>query len=416
MSEKTTAETENGAFVNNGPLTTEDFISSSDLLRNTLDEKIVKIRPMSTPVEQLSRCAGARRCRSMEVEYYSVDTKPTESELTKAIDPADAISRGEDTLSYLMKTKNDSIFDVSETVLLSGVEGAPTADGGKCELVVYVLSKPDTGGVEVVPLNAPDGEMPEVAVGTKVIRMGRAAAELDVQTAQFAALPKKASNFCQIFKIQIEQSSLAGMSEREADWNFTDQEEVAIIDMRLGMEKNYLFGHKTKIYDPLKNQQVYFTGGIWEQAKREHKLKLSTLTESNLIDLCSKVFTKNAGSKRKVLIAGTGMIEALSKISLTKMVSAPEPFVKWGLEFKEIRSNFGSLYVVHSEIFDQCGHASDGFILDPAYLSKYSAVPFKAENLDLRSSGQRNTDAVVITEASCLVLRYPESHLRLIGE
>lgn len=40
----------------------------------------------------------------------------------------------------------------------------------------------------------------------------------------------------------------------------------------------------------------------------------------------------------------------------------------------------------------------------------------KAENLDLRSSGQRNTDAVVITEASCLVLRYPESHLRLIGE
>lgn len=200
MSEKTTVETENGAFVNNGPLTTEDFISSSDLLRNTLDEKIVKIRPMSTPVEQLSRCAGSRRCRSMEVEYYSVDTKPTESELTKAIDPADAISRGEDTLSYLMKTKNDSIFDVSETVLLSGVEGAPTADGGKCELVVYVLSKPDTGGVEVVPLNAPDGEMPEVAVGTKVIRMGRAAAELDVQTAQFAALPKKASNFCQIFK------------------------------------------------------------------------------------------------------------------------------------------------------------------------------------------------------------------------
>ena len=37
------------------------------------------------------------------------------------------------------------------------------------------------------------------------------------------------------------------------------------------------------------------------------------------------------------------------------------------------------------------------------------------ETLDLRRSGVRNTDAVVLTEASCLVLRYPQSHMRVIG-
>ena len=31
-------------------------------------------------------------------------------------------------------------------------------------------------------------------------------------------------------------------------------------------------------------------------------------------------------------------------------------------------------------------------------------------------NGQRNTDAVVMTEASCLVLRYPEAHTRITCE
>ena len=43
--------------------------------------------------------------------------------------------------------------------------------------------------------------MPALPAGTRLVRMGRAATELDVQTAQFAALPQKDSNHCQIFKI-----------------------------------------------------------------------------------------------------------------------------------------------------------------------------------------------------------------------
>ena len=139
------------------------------------------------------------------------------------------------------------------------------------------------------------------------------------------------------------------------------------------------------------------------------------MNESTLISLCAKAFTGNNGSKRKILIAGTALMEALSKITFTKMLSSGETMVKWGVEFKEICSNFGSLYVLHSEVFDQCGHKRDGFILDPEYMTKYVHVPFQAEKLDLRKSGQRNTDAVVLTEASCLVLRYPKSHLKVIG-
>ena len=47
-------------------------------------------------------------------------------------------------------------------------------------------------------------------------------------------------------------------------------------------------------------------------------------------------------------------------------------------------------------------------------MTKYVHVPFKVEHLDLKKSGVRNVDALVVTEASCLVLRHPKAHVRIV--
>lgn len=413
-----------GRHVSGAPATTENIRTASpDLLRNAIDRRIVKVRPMSTPVDQLTRCAASRHATAMTVEYYSVDTKQTQATLLEA-STNNGKDRGDGFVSAILKTSADTIFDVSETVLVPSVAGTASEGGVTVPLMLYVVSRPSDGGVEVVALNGPSRttidqvlhEVPLLQQGTALVRMGRAATELDVQTAQFSAMPRKASNNCQIFKMQVEESTMAKLAGKEAGWSFSDQEEAAIIDMRLGMEKSFIFGNRGKYFDPVKNENVYFTGGIWGQAPRSAELDLDTLTEGDLIDLCSKAFTGNNGSKRKILIAGTRLMEALSKLQYSKVLSAGETRVKWGIEFKEIVSNFGTLYVLHSEVFDACGHSADGFILDPNYLTKYVHVPFQAEKLDLRASGQRNTDAVVLTEASCLVLRYPQAHIRVIGK
>ncbi len=416
--------TAGGSHVSGAPATTETIRTASpDLLRNAIDRRIVKVRPMSTPVDQLTRCASSRRAGAMTVEYYSVDTKQTQATLVEATG-SNGNDRGDGYVSTILKTSADAIFDVSETVLVPSVSGTPKDGGVATPLMLYVVSRPTEGGVEVVALNGPSRstldqvlrEVPAMPEGTVLVRMGRAATELDVQTAQFSAMPRKASNNCQIFKMQVEESTMARIASKEVGWSFSDQEEAAIIDMRLGMEKSFIFGSRGMYFDPLKNENVYFTGGIWGQAPRSAELPLDTLAESDLIELCAKAFTGNNGSKRKILIAGTGLMEALSKLQYSKVLSAGETRVKWGIEFKEIVSNFGTLYVLHSEVFDACGHAGDGFIIDPNYLTKYVHVPFQAEKLDLRASGQRNTDAVVLTEASCLVLRYPQAHIRVIGK
>ena len=52
---------EGGKHVVNGPLTIDAVQESSNgMLLNEIDKQIVKIRPMATPIDQLSRCAGAK--------------------------------------------------------------------------------------------------------------------------------------------------------------------------------------------------------------------------------------------------------------------------------------------------------------------------------------------------------------------
>lgn len=411
------AGTAGGKHVVDGPLTTSlSEEASPGLLRNEIDDRIVKIRPMSTPIDQISRWGGSRACGSMVVDYYSVDTKPTVSTVSAAYE-GDGPS--EDSPVELQVT-DPQIFEPSETILVPDVKGTDTKGNPSGSLVLYVVQRTANGTLYVLPANCHDKNgkrnMPNLAKGTKLIRMGRAAAELDVKTAQFEALPKKAQNYCQIFKAQVEQSTFQKIANKEVGWDFSDQEEVAIIDMRLGMEKNFLFGVKSRIYDTEKRNEVLLTGGIWGQTDRQVTYTKGTIGKDKLVELTREAFTQNAGSTRKLLIGGTMLIDALNRMDLTRVATSGERVTKWGIDFTEICTKFGTLYVLASEVFDECGHAYDGMIIDPEYITKYCHVPFRTEKLDLRRSGVRNTDAIVITEASCLVLRYPQAHLRIVGQ
>lgn len=362
------------------------------ILRNDADQRITKLRPMATPVDQLSRYAAARQCRSMTVDYYAVASRP---DTTKVGTKATVSNTVDGTITIPVETA--LIFEPSETVMIGSS-------------IFYITALTPTS-ITAVQLS---GSSSDIKAGDKVLRMGRAAAELDVQTPQFEALPEKKQQYCQIFKAQIEQSTLMRMANKEVGWTFSDQEEVAIYDMRLGMERSFLFGTKARITDPAKKSEIFLTGGIWAQAGKDVRYPAGSLTSADWLKVMSTAFTGHAGSSRKILVAGTDLIEQLSLLEGNQRVMMPGDVVsRWGLDFHEMHSKFGTLYVIHSEVMDSCGHGADGLIIDPEYLTKYVHVPFTANVLDLRTSGQRNTEAVVLTEVSCLVLRYPEAHVRV---
>ena len=414
-----------GKHVINEPLTVAlTNVESPDLLVNEIDRRLVKIRPMATPIDQLSRWAGAKKSGSMVVDYYSVDTRPTSTKVTRSVEGCSDNVGASRFQKVQLPVENADLFEASETVLVRGVGGYKPDGKTKSnqDQVLYVLRKSEDGAsISAVTVNGQTiGEfencIPTIPEGTMLVRMGRAASELDVQTPQFEALPQKSQNYCQIFKMQIEQSTLQKIANKEVGWTFSDQEEAAIYDMRLGMEKNFLFGVKSRVEDPGKHETIMLTGGIWDQAGGEFHYKKSSLTQKSMISMMRQAFTGNAGNKRKVLIGGSGLIELLNQMEQTKVVMAGENIVKWGIDFSEMHSKFGKLYILLSEVFDECGMEYNGMIIDPEYLQKYSHIPFTTEQLNLKQAGVRNTDALVLTEASCMTLRYPKAHLRIIGE
>lgn len=396
MSETTTTGAAGATHIVNTPLTVAATSREEpDLLLADIDARLVKVRPMATPLDQISRLGGARNAKSMEVDYYSVDSLPGQTEVS------DAVSAGT-TATATVKVANAEIFSPTDTIM-AVTSGA----------VFYVEEVAD-GSLKLRYISADaDAVFPALAKGQKLVRMARAAAELDVQTPQSQILPRKSRNYCQIFKAQVEQSVLQRLSAKEVGLTLSDQEEMALMEMRLGIEKSYLFGRMARFDKGLSHGEVFFTQGIWSQAGGEFLYTGDAFTSQLLIELSRKAFTGNAGSSRKVLVGGSGLIQALSRITVEKVVGATQTVTRWGIDFREIHTNFGTLYVVLSEVFDLCGHADDGMVIDPEYLQKYVHIPFRATPLDLRSSGQRNTDALVLTEASCLVLRYPDAHLRI---
>lgn len=396
-----------GAHIVDGPLTTSlTRQASPTLLRNEIDAHVVKVRPSASPLDQISRMGIARRAGSMIVDYYSVDTKASSTKITSG-----ASLTGGQTAD--IKVERAPLVAESETLLMPTV----TVSNSGNPLVLYTVARKPDGTLTVVGANLPDGENVKLQSGMELVRMGRAAAELDVQTPSYEALPVKSTNYCQIFKAQIEESTLQRMTNKEVGWTFNDQEEVAIIDMRMGMERSFLFGSKASISDPAKNQDVMLTGGIWHQTAHDFTYDPSTPIDSRFIaDITARAFVGNGGSQRKILLAGSGLIKYLQAMPANHVLAAGDNVTRWGISFSALQSKFGTLWVVFSEVFDNCGMADNGMIIDPDFITKYSFIPMSAQRLDLRKSGIRNTNAVVVTEASCLTLRYPDAHTRIIAQ
>lgn len=406
----------NGVAVTNTPLTTgEAEANAPELIQPDIEKAVMKYKPEATPIDQILRIGKSTNVNAMEFGYYAVDSRPESTEL------ATAYAKSAQTSGRVqIDATNNDVFDLTDTILFPGT---PCKGGVSQNLVCVVVGKSDDGKLVVLALNGEDatnGEwkiMPSVKKGAKMVRMGRAAGELDVQSPMLETLPKRLTNYCQIFKMQIEESTLLEViKNKEAKWNFSDLEENAIYELRKGMEKSFLFGIKSKIYDTNRKQNTWTTEGIWHQCTKEFHYSTDEFTQKSFVDLCKLAFTGNSGHNRRCLIAGSDFVSMVSKLDTNRQLHGTDTEVVWGITWTKVVTNFGSLYLLHDEVFDQVGMSGNGIIVDPEFLSKRIFKPMDKLDLDLVKSGQRNTNARVITEISGVVLKYPDAHVKIIQD
>ena len=410
-------------------IATETFGREDDpeIYQKEIDERINKIRPMATPIDQISRYATAQRSGSFEVKYYSVGTRPVRTTLTTAVTASS-------TPSVEIEVADPDMFTLDDTIRVVGVKAKTDYKGvaynanaaNTPDLVLCVCGKTSTGQPIVYAVNGtmvsqqPIG-VPAIPVNTTLIRMGKSCGELDVQTGRFNNLPTSELQYCQNFMAQIEQSTLDKIANKEVNWDFNDLEEDSIYDMRLTMENSYLFGDMNRVSHSTKDgMSQWFTKGIWWQAGKDIEVgqwdntKLVTvITDDDLVDISKDLFVGTGiGNKRKVLLCGSDFLAALSKIESDKF-RLKDTVEVWNLKFKSWETDFGEILAMHDELFDLNGMAGCAFALDPEFLTKRTHLSWSRNILDLKKAGVRNTDAVVIQEISCLYLRYAKAHARL---
>lgn len=423
-------KTEAGETVSTG-IATETFgrtEGDGNFYLSDVDQRIVKIRPMATPVDQISRYAKSSSCNSFEVKYYSVGTREIKCQTNGDV------SKQTTGVSVKLPVSDPNMFTLDDTIRVVGVRAITKSNGSAYteddlvpDLVLCVCGRDTNDNMPVV--YAVNGHLyenqaihlPEIPNGTTLVRMGKACGELDVQTGRFNNIPMPETQYCQNFMIQVEQSTFDKIAAKEVNWNFSDIEEDGIYDMRLAMENTYLFGVKNVIKHVTKdNMLTWFTGGIWWMAGNEIEVgtyntekKCAVISDEDLVDITKDLFVGTGiGNKRKILLCGSDMLSAFSKIKSDKF-RLKDTVEVWNLKFKSWDTDFGEILTIHHELFDANGMSDCGLALDPEYLSKKTHVSWARNVLDLQKAGIRRTDAVVIQEVSCLYLRYAKAHARM---
>ena len=397
--------------------TNEDSVN---LLLDEIDPRVTKIRPHEVVLDTISRHGDTRNSDSQVVRHYAVDVLDLNALVTTAIVAGNAQEE--------LITSDDAIFAVDQTVLCDGIPGylddGVTVDVEN-DLMLYIVGVSNNNHPLAIPVNGAKATatspmtFPAIPVNTVLIRAGRAGAESQIATDPYSGIPTDFPQFLQKFMTQIEMTTLFRIRDKEVKWDFSDKEEEALFDMKRTMNITFWRGVKKMLKVRVRNthnnkvEEVYFTGGVWNQAGKEFSFGGSAITHNNIISMMKTAFVGNASSKTKLFIMGSDLLEKFEQVDYIKHMLAGARKQAYGLEFSEIVSHFGRLMVIHDQTLNDLGWSDRGFILDVDFLRKWT-MGWRVEEFDLKKSMQSDSEARMLMEICGLVLRNPEAHMRVL--
>ena len=400
-------------------------IADPDWYEKFIDQEVIKVQPTSTPLLQLISYAKKISGNSMIVKYYTNGYRPYKTSMNTAYTaPGSAPTSDRVTLDV----KDNGVFTIDDTILVLGVNGydqyGTHVTTRPLMLIVVEIDK-NTNRPVVIAANGKsyDGSdntyLPTIPIDTKLLRMGKAAAELDAQTGQYYSKPKAKENHVQKFMCQVEASTIEKLSAKEVkNFTWTDVEEDAIIDMKRTMEFTNMWGVKSTHSINGKNGDTWTCDGIWDMAAKQIQVGTNeggkdVISEDDMVDVLKDMYAgTNLGGKQKVLLCGSDFLAALSKIKSDRLVYR-ETVDKYGLKFKSFDSEFGELLAVHAEVLNAAEKSKWALAIDPDYLRKYTFRSWARNVIDKNAIGVSETEAAIIREMSCCYLKYGPAHARL---
>lgn len=409
-----------------------------------ISKDVTNMLPSRTPLDTIMRNSRHKqKAASQKIGYYQASYKPICDYLDSTVSgagntssaPASAYAYDSETPNELtrifVQVKNPDIWRANDTLLmrnltLPGSKGnaAIGGTGTHQDDVMFYVAKKDGAVLELVPIGGVKGKaggsnpdkfvVPDFSATDGLIRMGQAKSELAISTDPFALYPTVSWQYCQNFMAQIEESTFQKITKKEVNWGFSNFEVVNILSMKMEMELSMLFGQGGEYTEG--NDRTYFTRGITRDIDKVLTYGSGfsgdrTITRDQYNGWLKDVFDGNNGSTNRILFAGSGLIKSLSCVDeFQKNMGAIEKDGSLGVDVRKVQTYFGTLDIVLAPLFREAGWEDCGLILDMEHITKHEFIPMSVNELDLKKSGQKNADARVIQEVSCLSLRYPDCH------
>ena len=411
-----------GVFTNGTPMVTSTArMVEEDFIDDPVDKVIVKQYMTGIPIDQICRYIPSVTRKGMEYEFYSVDEREQKTTTTAAT-AAGGATGGQATITVA----NAEVFNKGDEVLIKsvGAYDTPTSDlkTSAALRLLIVGEGSNTGELKVIAINGKPGTnanatiVPAIPSGAVVYRIAPAAAEGEMQSNIFSALPTKKKRYMQIFKTQIAWSSIMKESDKEVPWTMDEDADMALRELRKSIERAFIFGVQGYTYDNTKKMYVYTCGGILEQMlEGAHMLayKPAQLVSEEwlLKNLIHPIFLNNSGSAKRYMFAGSSFVANIATLpGIQKQMDAKTVERKFGIDWKTIQFMTWSLDMYQHPLLDQFGMENCAIILDLVYVQKAVFRALSQDILDLKKSGTFDGDSTVWTEISSICLKYPQTH------
>lgn len=405
--------------VNKGLVTDVTRLASPDLIEDPVDREICKMFQTAFPIDQITRHLPQDEVKGMRYGFYSVDEKPIKDTVATAVTASTSGSAS-------MKMNNIDMWCVSDTMVIPGVQGYKNGTNDrdtKSPLRLYVSAvNVGTSTLTVQTINEEKSttkfNIPYIPANAIVYRLASAAAEGEVTTDVWSTIPEKEEMFMQIFKTQISESTIQKLSDKEADFTLTDQEELALRDLRKRIELAFIYGVKGYFKDAIKKKYVYTCAGAIQQILERgtvisyNSSSAPITTEKALItNIIKPIFDGNSGSASRYIFAGTDFVTMIATIEgLQKQMDATQVIRKFGIDWKTLQFMSWQLNLVQHPLLNEIGLSHSAIVLDLPYVRKKNFIRLSKDALMLKESGIFDGESIVWTEISSIALKYAKTH------
>ena len=410
----THATTSNGEAVVNK----DGSINKPAINKATTSAKLAKIGWSNAPLDTFLRNIGKGKTNSDTYQFFSVTARGV------ACTASAATANGE-VIEVTMATGVHSLSKSGVLMVptLKVTDGVAADAGAKASLKPLMLHIADINysskEVSLVPLN---GTVVDSLLANATFYRAGIACDQDVAiTEDPQAMPTKDHNHCQRMLCTISENMYQALQDKEVEYGLNDYRDQALLDFRLQSEMAAIFGGGAvageNFIDPKSNKRKLHMRGVLDfDIQNIVKTEADEDVDAFLNRAMEELFAVNNGSSERLLLYGAGFATALANSKWwQKQLEANKTEMKWGVTWKMVESNFGSLRGIMDPALSLTGEYSNcALVIDPAHVRLVEQVPLQERKLDLVSAGIRNSKDIVLEESITLELTNPKAHGLLV--